>query len=179
MSPVTKGRNLSSGDPIEIGADPVTKSLNVFIKGGTAGGYMQGCHIYRTTNQTIAQNNPTALLFNAQRYDTDSMHDTSVNSGRITFQTAGKYIIGACIQWAANSSGCRDMWFWLNGAISIGEDKRYPVASPNNTCLVANVVYDFAQYNYIELIVLQNTTGNLDVIASGNSTPEFWAQRIG
>lgn len=55
------------------------------------------CFVYRTTADTA--NNATWLrpTFDAELYDTDSMHDNSTNSQRITFNTAGIYVVSAGI----------------------------------------------------------------------------------
>lgn len=47
-----------------------------------------------------------------ERYDTDGMHSTTVNSGRITCVTAGKYEVGARVEWdtgAVDSEGRREL----------------------------------------------------------------------
>ena len=43
------------------------------------------------------------------------MHSTVSNTGRITATTAGKYLIGGHIEFAANATGLRELYIRLNG----------------------------------------------------------------
>jgi hypothetical protein len=50
------------------------------------------CRVYNSGNQTISNATWTDLTFDSELYDTDTMHDTSSNTNRITFTTAGVYV---------------------------------------------------------------------------------------
>ena len=92
-------------------------------------------------------------------YDTDGMHDTVTNNSRITFKTAGKYSISAQSEWGINSGGFRFMDIIKNGVDSIARVRDLAEnASEHNIAFVG----EFAVNDYIELIVFQDTGGNLD-----------------
>jgi hypothetical protein len=55
------------------------------------------CRVYHNATQSIAHATETSLIFNSEDNDTDTMHDTVTNNGRITFNTAGLYVVTACI----------------------------------------------------------------------------------
>jgi hypothetical protein len=142
----------------------------------TAGG--PGCRVYNSGAITIANNTTTALTFDTERYDTDTMHSTSSNTSRITATTAGKYLIGGCVRFASNSTGARYLFVVLNGTTNIVASSMAADAN-HYPDLNVSTVYDLAANDYIELAVNQSSGGNLDVSVNGNTSPEFWAQQIG
>lgn len=52
---------------------------------------------------TIANNSTTQLTFDSERWDTDGMHSTSTNTGRLTCVTSGLYLVFANVQWVASA----------------------------------------------------------------------------
>ena len=66
-----------------------------------------GARVYNNANISIPDSTVTALTFNSERWDTDSIHSTVSNTSRLTAQTASKYDIKGNIKWASNSTGTR------------------------------------------------------------------------
>jgi hypothetical protein len=56
-------------------------------------------HVYRTIDQTIPYDAAQPLFFNAERYDTDSMHDSEKELSRLTFKTPGVYLLTLNVRW--------------------------------------------------------------------------------
>jgi hypothetical protein len=137
------------------------------------------CRIYNNAAISIP-NNPTAaqgtLTFNSERYDTDSMHSTSSNTSRITFNTAGTYDLDLNIRWASNTTGYRQAYFRMNGTTIIAMDHKNPV-NGDVTTQSLSTQYDFVVGDYIEVIVFQNSGGSLNVDSAGNYSPEVVAHR--
>lgn len=52
----------------------------------------------------IAHNTNTLVVFDAETFDTDTMHDNSTNPSRITFTTAGLYQVVAVVSWSIGGS---------------------------------------------------------------------------
>lgn len=138
----------------------------------------------RTSNQSIATGTPTALTWNATDvFDTDSMHDTSSNTSRITFTHAGVYHITASIAWDVNNAGLRQTWLNLNGAataLDYGVDNA-PSATKESYGRVT-ALYKASASDYVEVMVNQNSGGNLNVLgtsatlSSGSvSAPRFFS----
>ena len=133
------------------------------------------CRVYNSANISIATSGVAqALTFNSERFDTDTMHSTAVNTSRITFTTGGTYLIGGCVAFATNATGSREIYVRLNGATVVG-DTQVPANSAVATNLSVTTLYSVSAGDYAELYATQYSGGALDVVAVGNFTPEFWA----
>lgn len=132
------------------------------------------CRIYNSANLSIATATFTTLTFDSERYDTDTMHSTSSNTGRITFGTAGIYSIGCLVYWALNTTGIRTLRCMLNGSTALGYVEWTAGAGTGGGMNLA-MDYAFAANDYIEFSVYQTSGGNLNVSAGGNYSPEAWA----
>lgn len=132
---------------------------------------------YNSANIATTTGTTTALTFDSERFDTDTMHSTSSSTGRITFTTAGEYLNGAQMQYEANVTGIRDCKIRLGGSTFIVFNRAQAVsaAGPLVTGVVAATLYQFAATNYTEAVAEQTSGGNLNVEAAGNHSPEFWA----
>lgn len=140
------------------------------------------CYAYRTTNQSINNNSLTVVLFDAERFDTNTMHDTSSNTSRITFNTAGIYQIDANIIWGADTDYTRRiMDIFLNNTTLIcrrSDESTHSVANPEGWTL--SLKRKFAVNDYIELRVFQTNTSaganNLDatVVESAPGMSATW-----
>src|SRR5687768_3517980 len=73
--------------------------------------------VYNSTNQSITSSVVTELDFDSERFDTEAMHAGSER--HLTCHTAGKYLIGANVRWAANATGIRDLGIRLNATTYI------------------------------------------------------------
>ncbi len=158
------GDTLATDDDISTAIDDLNLS-----KGAKAG---------RDSNQTISNDTATALIWNVEEYDTDSMHDVSTNNSRMTCNTAGKYLITASISWGSNDEGLRDVSILKNNTTYIsfvrsGRDgeTRYPDERQN-----VNVIADLAVNDYVEIIVSQTSGGDL---IAGHLYNFFAIQRLG
>lgn len=133
------------------------------------------CRVYNSSNISHSSSGSYQYLtFNNERYDTDTMHSTSVNTGRITFTTAGKYHVGATIEFASNATGVRGLVIRLNGTTLIAS-VTVSASSATQTNLTAGCDYQFSAADYVEVGAYQSSGGSLNVSAVGNTSPEFWA----
>lgn len=141
-------------------------------------GTPDGCRVYNDAAITVSTATDTALTFNSERYDNGGLHSTSSNTSRITVGRAGKYLIIGNATYAANGTGVRYLSIRLNGATYIGEMAILPSAS-NSLTLIVTTIYHLAASDYVELLAYQNSGGNLNIAATGNTTPEFMVQFLG
>lgn len=120
--------------------------------------------------------NYQALTFDAERVDVGAMHDTSSNTGRLTVPAGGGglYAIGGQIEFASNSTGRRGIQIRLNGTTVIAREETGNLGANPHTCTVATV-YQLAAGDYVELMGLQASGGNLNMLASSAYSPEFYA----
>ncbi len=140
-------------------------------------GYTEGARVYNNADITIANSTETALTFNTERYDTDSIHSTSSNTSRLTCQTAGKYLIIGQASFYNNNTGIRTIVIKLNNTTSIGQDLR--AAPVGDVWFGTSTKYNLSVGDYVELKVVQTSGDNLDVRSAAAAAPEFMMQRIG
>lgn len=120
--------------------------------------------------------NYQALTFNSERVDVGAMHDTSTNTGRLTVPTGGGgfYSIGGAIEFASNATGRRGIQIRLNGTTIIAREESANLGANDHTCTIATV-YQLAAGDYVELMGLQASGGNLNMLATSAYSPEFYA----
>jgi hypothetical protein len=131
--------------------------------------------VYNSANISIPDVTDTALTFNSERFDTDTMHSTVSNTGRITFTTAGTYLVGATVEFAANATGRRHLHLRVNGSTYIAGERAPSATAADTALLSVATLYAFSAADYVEVVVYQNSTAALNVTAAGNRSPEFWA----
>ena len=142
-----------------------------------------GCHVSRSTNQTIPTGVETVLTFDNERFDTDNIHDTVTNTSRLTCRTAGKYVVTATVTFNTSSGGTQRYAFpRLNGTGSLGYFKSPTFASTAPAVSGAQIV-DLVAGDYLELLAYQDSGGNLDVLSggvgpTGQWSPEFSMMKI-
>lgn len=115
------------------------------------------CQVYRESSQSIPNNTLTAVTFPSEVYDTDTMHSTSSNTNRITFTTAGLYIVTAYLLWDSNAVGNRLAEVRKNGTDILAEESK-PTGGTDlfvghNICIED----EFSAADYIECLVLQTS----------------------
>lgn len=139
---------------------------------------MVGVRVTNTAAQAIATATATVLTFDTEAYDDDTMHSTGSNTGRITFTTAGRYHVGAVATFDTHATGFRIYSIRLNGTTTITKDRR-PGSSTGALSASISVDYNFAANDYVEVVVYQDSGGNLDILNTGSDITGFWAHRIG
>lgn len=135
------------------------------------------CRVYRTTAQTIANSSNTALAFNSERYDTAAMHDNVTNNSRITIPTTGIYHVGGGIEWSATGAYTQAVFIIKNAATFLAQitaESGAPLSRVN-----LSTTDKFNAGEFVELWVVQFSGGNLNINATGNVSPEFWATWVG
>lgn len=138
------------------------------------------CAVNHSAAQSIPHNVDTVVAFNAERWDTDTMHDPVTNNSRITIKTAGLYELSFSGEFIAGADyQTHYAYFRLNGTTVIGVGTAGAVTTAGPGCLVnASTIYKFAFNDYVEVLVRQNNAAaaarNLNSV--GNYTPEFRAK---
>lgn len=137
-----------------------------------------------TTAAQATTNNVYALLsWDTEKYDNDAMHDLVTNPSRVTFKTAGIYLVSYNASWVANATGTRTVDVRLNagGVQTNGTSVDFsrinaPAAGVSTTqgCFQAR----FAANDYIEFFIVQTSGGNLNT-NPGSNVLRAEAVRIG
>jgi len=130
--------------------------------------------VHGSGNQTITTGSTTGLTFNTERFDTDGMHSTVSNTSRLTAKTAGIYLITGNVRWANNTTGRRILLMRINGGDTIAQVEIHgPPVSGHVLVMNVTTIYELLATDYVELSVFQDSGGDLDIVATGNYTPEF------
>ena len=136
------------------------------------------CRAHSNTNISIPNSTITTIPLNDEVFDTDTMHDNSVNPSRITIKTAGKYLITACAGFASNATERRVLFIYKNGDTQISTQSANAV-SASATILNISTIVDLAVNDYVEMRVFQASGGALDVSYLVGYSPYLSVARVG
>lgn len=137
----------------------------------------KGARVYANANQIIPNGGDgTKLSFSTVRWDTDGLFDIA-DPTKLTIKTDGVYIITALIEWATSANGVRYVDILLNNTDYIGIESRQGASAA--IYMHATSIYTLKAGDYIEVLVFQNSGGNLDVVYETQASPELTVQRIG
>ena len=96
---------------------------------------------------------------------------------RLTPCVAGKYIIYGHVDFDNPSTvGYRVVAIWLNGGPFVGDGvlaQTEIAANADDTAVVVTTHYELQPTDYVELVVIQNSGGPLDVRKLFQLSPEF------
>ena len=138
-----------------------------------------GARVYNSGELTIGTASWTALTFDSERWDTDTIHSTVANTSRLTATTAGTYLIVSNVQWDYNGAGQRITKLMVGGATEIARVAVTNADASDRENLICTTIHQLAAAEYVETYVYQNSGGNLGVEVRADSSPEFMMQRIG
>jgi hypothetical protein len=128
--------------------------------------------VYHSANQSIANTTDVALAFNSERFDTDMIHDVTVNNTRLTCKTAGKYLIVAQARFALNATGFRRLQLKVNGSATIAQFN-VAASSADATELIVTTLWEMAVNDYVEVLAYQTSGGALNIEQGNAFSPEF------
>lgn len=126
------------------------------------------CLAYLSGTQSIPTGTYTALAFNAENYDTQSMHTTGGSNTRFTIPNgwAGRYMIIGGISYAGNASGNRFAAVYKNGTLT-AQYVRQPGAAGGNL-LNFTAMADGTPGDYFEVWTYQDSGGTLGATGAGS-----------
>jgi len=141
------------------------------------------CRVYNSANLSIVNTTVTTVTYDSERWDTDTMHSTSSNTSRITFTTAGLYLVGFHGRLDSGTDYSRAYAdIYLNGATVIARyDRRATTNDVRDPAMEVVTKYKFAAADYVEARVLQTNgaAAARNLVTAANESPEFWAVRVG
>ena len=136
------------------------------------------CRVHEVNTQTITTATLTTVTFTSEDWDTDSMHSTVSNTGRITTNTVGRYLYAGQILWNTGV-GYREAAIIHSG----GSIQAVDVASGVDLLLDQNPVgfIFMAVAEYAELKVQHNVGSNVLIFGPNSARPgsSFMAHWIG
>lgn len=136
------------------------------------------CRVYNSANISLTTATTTALTFNSERYDVGGCHSTSSNTSRLTVPTgeAGVYTIGGAVEFASNTTGERILAIRLNGTTDLARQR--VDSAGGQVALTVFTDYALVAADYVELTAYQSSGGALNVLATGNFSPESWMRWV-
>jgi hypothetical protein len=132
--------------------------------GATAATY-HGCKIYNDGTQSINSGSSTALMFGAEEWDTDSLHDTGSNTSRITCAAglAGNWRFSYKVTSGINATHNGIAFLRLNGVNDthnvIGSATKATPNSISGSQWAATIDVVLAVSDYVELFIYQDSGG--------------------
>jgi hypothetical protein len=145
-----------------------------------SGSTFAGCKLYKSADQSCANNTDVNITFDSEIFDTDGFHSTSTNTDRITIPTgkAGKYSFTGQITFSSNSTGQR----W----ITISDTGANVIARSNVTALSGDAMWIQATGiasatvgDYFILKAYQTSGSTLQAIGSSIANTTFSATYLG
>ena len=138
-----------------------------------------GVSLYKSANQTLANNTLTILTWDSEVFDTDALHASGATDNRITIPTGkgGKYLFCWNVAYSANATGERSNYFYKNAVLTNYQGGFAPTASSEQS-LCATYIDSAIAGDYYYLSGEQTSGGNLDV-RSGSIRSFFSATYLG
>ena len=165
---------------LEVGADDSRLEADSGEATGLVWQIVPSCRVYNDAAIDPATSTWVSLTFNAEVWDTNTMHSTVTNPGRLTVPTDGDgiYSIFGNALFDTSAVGGDTRYYGirvlLGGATVIAQHGPADHGmDTHDMALFINAQYSLAATNYVELQVF--TTWDLDILASGNISPEFGA----
>jgi hypothetical protein len=164
--------------PITWSGVPTVNQFNQQIRDNLNALYLPpSVRAYRSSTQTLTTATDTTILWDSEEWDNDGMHSTSVDTGRLTIVTAGRYMLGGHLEYAAGSNTYRHARIIVNtGSLATQGTKSLPLSSGYldascNPFVIGRQAYSSGYY-YME--GRQDSGGNLGVLQDSG----MWAHWI-
>jgi hypothetical protein len=148
------------------------KRIDVSLVGGKNTPMAAG---YISSSQTVSDNTPTKVQFNAEYYDTDSAYDHSTNY-RFTVPSGkgGKYFIHAAVYGFGNNNDEKELGLdiYKNGSVIRRQymgNSGSSTGAPSSATITATTIADLSASDYIEFYAFVNVDSGTPAFF-GNST---------
>jgi hypothetical protein len=135
-----------------------------------SGGSLPRCFLTGGAATGLATATVGTVLFATETYDTDNLHSTVTNTGRVTIPTglAGVWRIGYSVDFVAFGAGDRQAWIWVNGT-----GPRYAFNVEGNTTATVSAILTgsadvvVAAGDYVQVHCYQTSGGAMNVGSIG------------
>lgn len=169
------GINLIEGSNVTLTVtdDAANNEVDVTIAASASSVSAVGARAYRSSNTSIANATVASIAFNAEDWDTDSMHSTVSNTSRLTVPAGkgGKWLVVGSIAFATNGTGIRMPRIHVNGSAGYRTTPTFnPVGGGFQTIAQVSDIVDVAAGDYFELYGYQTSGGSLNILAGSEAT---------
>lgn len=121
-------------------------------------------------NQSIPNATWTAIIFDAEQYDSDGLHDNAVNPSRMTVPAGWtKVRLTAGTKWTSNNTGERIMRFKMNGAQFPGDAWQRNLSRANSQNSTASPAIAVVEDDYFEFEVYHTRGAAINIEAPADN----------
>jgi hypothetical protein len=128
--------------------------------------------------QGVPSGEPTVLTFEREQHDADGIFEEQAKT-RLTCRTRGRYAISACVEFAANGKGSRQVLVRRNGRDEVAAMRVPAVADETTQITFTSPPVELKPGDYVELLVRQTSGQALAVPTTGQLAPKFSMTRVG
>jgi hypothetical protein len=135
-----------------------------------------GAKAYNSTTQSLAASTGDIVLtFDSEEYDTDAIHDTGSNTGRITIPTGmgGKWRISAG-GLHVNGTASSLFYFQKNGATQLRAGLNIGPTNSVNLRVNLSIVVDLAAADYVQLLCTTGAGASQTFGHASNANAQGW-----
>jgi hypothetical protein len=147
-------------------ADTTVSPYKVKWATAASGSTFVGASVSNAASQTIANTTETTMTFDTEQFDTDGIHSTSSNTGRMTIPSGkgGKYLLLGMFSPATNGVNW-EFYVYVNGSYYItGFPQTGGVGNARGTTqCILHVILNLNAADYVEVKAWQNSGGNSDI----------------
>src|SRR5436190_16085494 len=123
--------------------------------------------VYNSAAQSIPHNVLTAMTFNAELYDTDTLHDLATNPTRFTVKTPGIYNLNGSVIFSGSTpiAGVRQAAVYVNGVSAWDSEVQVNPSASEWTQITVAATLKLAAGDYVEIILTQTSGAAINLIA--------------
>ena len=141
---------------------------------GAGGVNTPAFHAILSSDQSIAHNTTTTILFNSEVFDTDSAYNTS--TGKFQPQTAGKYYIYTILRNDGTGTYAVNTRITKNGSDVVGDNV---TNNEGNASSVAFTTVDLnGSSDYVIVTIYQASGGAKNILGSATDRTYFGGYKI-
>jgi hypothetical protein len=129
--------------------------------------------VTKSAAQSINSGSATALTWDTETFDTDSLHDNVTNNNRLTASVTGKWMVTAAVSFAANSTGYRQVKINKNNTTDYAIAVSLNLGASDTPGVTVSDIVDLAAGDYVQIIAAQNSGGALNVITAGTTASMY------
>lgn len=161
----------------------ISRSSLLIRKLSYGSGYTEGARVYNSSSQTLVSGEDTAIVFDAEDYDTNAIHDNSTNNTRLTCKTAGKYQVSGMLVYANSSTGYRLAYIRMTRGSTVTYQALSNMPAINGDATFVNIssIIELQVDDYLELVGRHTQGSNCSVTGGGSANGGSYLamQRIG
>jgi hypothetical protein len=179
-------RSLAAGHPAQVSAKLLPEGVDEGAPPGfgvdpsgaiTPGSGMTVARVFSSVPLSIPTGTATVIPFDSKNFDTGGYFDVAGHPTRLASAIGGFFLVGANVEWAANAVGVREVSIRQGGVNLVADAGEPAVTGGLATSQEVVHLLSLAAGDYFEVVVVQNSGGPLNILAT-NFSPVFCIARL-